>query len=330
MAALPPKVFCRSVIKDEMNEIQKSRLGKPLLFALLCCAGFAIAACQGTDEPAAPNASQSSAEDAASTTLEDGVPDSVEELPTSEPSPNELRINETKRYQVLDGVGTNAYAFPYVNDFGYQWESVRDAFDEVNIEYVRLASWFQFWEPQNDDSDPATTNWDAFDPSGIIANHDVPFAQYLTERGIDVELGVWLTGDWMANGSPVAIRPEMFPELGESIATYLTNMEDKGVPIAITEVQNEPGISAAIRYPDPHALVEAGVAVLDSLDAAGYEDVQLHGPNYHAPDADAAEWAEVWMANDKLRDRTAALSYHTWWRDDFESYDRLRQIAEAN
>lgn len=258
----------------------------------------------------------------------DVIPDAQEEMPTGTPAASEVRINETKRYQTLDGVGTNAYAYPIVGDFNYNWNAVKGVFEELDMEYVRLASWFEFWEPNNDNDDPRSTNMGAFDPSGIIKNHDVAFAKYLTGLDIDVELGVWQTGNWLASGSPRTVRN--YPELGESIASYLTNMENNGVPMSITEVQNEPGIAAAIRYTSPEALVEAGLAILDGLDAAGHTDVQLHGPNYHAPDAESARWAEVWFANERLSERTAALSYHTWWRDDFESYDRLRKIAEKH
>ncbi len=253
------------------------------------------------------------------------VPDAPEELPTGTPEATEVRINETKRLQTLDGVGVNANSYPFTNQIGFNWEAVKDAFDEIDVEYVRLVSWFSNWEPTNDDGDPSTTNLDAFDPNGAIEKDDIGFAKFLTERGIDVELGVWMTSDWLGSST---IAESNFPELGESIASYMTNMEENGVPMSIGEVQNEPGINAYIKYPSPEALVNAGLAVLDALDAAGHEDVMLHGPNYHQPNEDAAAWAEVWMQNDRLRERTAALSYHTWSRDDFASYDRLRQIAE--
>jgi hypothetical protein len=260
--------------------------------------------------------------------LVEPVGDAERELPTGTPAEHEVRINETKRYQVLDGVGTNAYAFPIVNDFDFDWSKVSDAFEEVNIAYVRLASWFQFWEPTNDDGDVATTNWDAFDPSGIIAHHDVAFSKWLADRGIEVELGVWTAGEWLANGSPVHIDPSLFGELGESIASYMRHMEDEGVPQRFVEVQNEPGIVAGIQYPTPEALRDAGLALLDALDAAGFENVMLHGPNFHAPDEDARHWAEVWFSNERLRERTEALSYHTWWHDDFESFDAMRKLGE--
>ena len=256
------------------------------------------------------------------------IPDPDEELPTGTPEGDEVRINETLRYQAVDGVGTCAYAYPWANDIGWSRSSVTSAFEELDIEYVRLASWFNFWEPTNDNGDPNTTNWSAFDPQGIISAHDVPFAQYLTGRGIDVELGIWSPGDFMVSGGQVPAS--MYRELGESVAAYTVNMEENGVPQRVTEVQNEPGINAQIKYPSPEALRDAALAILDGLDRAGQDDILLHGPNYHAPAPEVSRWAEVWLGNDRLAARTAAVSYHTWWYDNFEAYDAIRQVAEAH
>jgi hypothetical protein len=64
------------------------------------------------------------------------------------------------------------------------------------------------------------------------------------------------------------------------------------------------------------------------LDHHGLTDVMLHGPNVHAPSATVA-WARVWLDNSRLRDRTVAVSYHTWWEDDFAIYDGIRALAQA-
>jgi O-glycosyl hydrolase len=53
---------------------------------------------------------------------------------------------------------------------------------------------------------------------------------------------------WLASGSPRSIASNMYPELGETIATYLKNIENNGVPQTVTEVQNESGIEAGIQY----------------------------------------------------------------------------------
>jgi len=250
-------------------------------------------------------------------------------LPTGTPAADEVRINETVPFQALDGVGAAAFAFPFASDLGWDWNSVSFVFDELDLHYIRLVSWFNLWEPVNDNADPTVVDWSALLSNDAITPwHDVPFAQFLAGRGIDVELGVWDVSDWLAGGSPRHIAPAMYPELGESIATYLRNMINHGVPQHVTEVQNEPAIEAQIQYPSPQALRDAALAVLARLDGIGLTDVQLHGPNFHTPTG-AAEWAAVWLASPSLAQRTAAVSYHTWWSDNFADYDAIRQVAEA-
>lgn len=241
---------------------------------------------------------------------------------------DEIRINAACRWQKLDGIGANSFSFPFANDIGYEWDRVKFVYDELDLHYIRLVSWFGFWESQNDNADAQTIAWDAFDqPPGTVGRHDVPYAQWLHRRGIEVELGIWNVGDWLASGNPRQISPHLYPELGETIASYLLNLQNQGVAPAVTEVQNEPDITAGIRYPNPESLRDAALQILDQLDHVGLNQVMLHGPNLHRPEGTVA-WAEVWFANPRLRDRTIALSYHTWWSEDRAAYEAIRSIAE--
>jgi len=251
-----------------------------------------------------------------------------EELPTGEPGPDEVVINETARFQTLDGVGANSYAFPYAGDQDWDWDAVRFVYDEIDFRYVRLASWLSWWESANDNADPYSINWDGFQTDlAIIDWHDVPYAQYLDGLGIEVMLGVWNVADWLAGGDPRTISPDLFPELGELISAYILYMDDNGVPMAYVEVQNEPAIQAGIEYPSPEDLRDAALVLIDQLDRNGLSHILLHGPNFHTPPG-TVEWAEVWLADDTLRARTAAVSYHTWWSEAFEDYDAIREVAE--
>lgn len=262
--------------------------------------------------------------------------------PTPIPSPTPtlvtVFVDPAVTYQTLDGIGANSYAFPYANAIGWDWDAVKYVFDELDIAYIRLAPWLGWWETANDNDDPYTINWDGFGTvNDIINTHDVPFAQYLHARGIELSVGVWDFGgvsewcemceDWLASGRPRQIPAELYPELGESIAAYILNMQNHGVPIAFAEVQNEPDIEAGIRYAKPETLRDAGRVVLEQFDHFGLENVRLHAPNLHAP-TNNVPWIEAWFADDVLRERTVAVSYHTWWSVDRRNYEAIWEAAQ--
>jgi hypothetical protein len=237
----------------------------------------------------------------------------------------------------MDGIGANSYAFPYANDLDWDWEAVKVVFDELDIVYIRLAPWLGWWETANDNDDPYTIDWEGFGTVyDIINTHDVPFVQYLHARGIELGVGVWNFGgvsewcetceDWLAKGKPRQIDPALYPEMGESIASYILHLKNNGVPLQFAEVQNEPDIEAGIKYPGPEALRDAGRILVEMFDHFGLEDVQLHAPNLHSP-RNNVPWIEAWFEDDMLRERTAAVSYHTWWSQDEREFDAIWQAA---
>jgi hypothetical protein len=257
--------------------------------------------------------------------------------PTPAPEVVQVHINPAITYQILDGFGADCYTFPYANDIDWNWNAVKFVFDELDLAYIRLAPWLGWWETVNDNDDPYSINWSGFGTvHDIINNHDVPFGQYLARRGIELSVGVWdfggvgeyceTCGDWLASGQPRTIPPEMYPEMGESIAAYILNMQENGVPIPVAEVQNEPDIQAAIQY-TPETLVAAGKVLAEMLDYYGLQDVMLHGPNLHSPIGNV-RWIEAWLADESLRQRTVAVSYHTWWSENQTFYEEIWKAAQ--
>jgi hypothetical protein len=241
-------------------------------------------------------------------------------------------------YQTMDGFGANCWTFPYANDLEWNWDAVKFVFDELDIAYLRLAPWLGWWETANDNEDPFTLNWDGFSTVyDIIDNHDVPFGQFLTSRDIELSVGVWDFGgvseycdtcsDWLASGNPRHIPPDLYPEMGESIASYILHMQENGVPIKYAEVQNEPDIEASIRYPNPEALRDAGKVLWQMLDHYNLPEIQIHGPNLHSPSGNV-RWIETWLADETLRQRTVAVSYHTWWSEYRGDYEDIWQAAQ--
>jgi O-glycosyl hydrolase len=238
-----------------------------------------------------------------------------------------ISVDPDHTYQTMDGIGANMFPFPIANGVGWNWEKVKFVFDELDISYIRMAPWFVFWEMNNDNDDPNTINWDGFDGEKIVKNHDLKMAEFLKSKNIDYELGIWKVKEWLADGTPKTIPPEKFPEIAESIVSYIKFMNDNQITTPITEMQNEPDIAAAINYLNAENLKNATLALIDQFDRHQLSDIKLHGPNLHSP-KDTVEWGTVLLNEPKIKDRYAAISYHTWWVDDFDSYDKIRKFAE--
>jgi len=254
-----------------------------------------------------------------------------------------IHIHPDKSYQTMDGIGACSYAFPYANVAGWNWNQTKFVFDSLDIQYIRLASWFD-WEMTNDNNDPKKmAKLDAFKtPESATSNHDVPFAKFLTERDIEVSLGIWAPADWIApkvEGKKYRrIDPDMYAEFGETISAYVKNMEANGVPLPYVQVQNEPSWGVQVLFGDrqtpeapegPTDLANCAAVLAEQLSLFGFEEVKLYGPDNHQPNH-AAFWSDVWLQNPTVKARTAGISYHTWWSDDFEHYDAIRKVGEEH
>ncbi len=225
----------------------------------------------------------------------------------------------------MDGIGACCYAFPYGDAIGWNWNAVKYVFDELDLRYIRLAPWLSWWETPNDNPDPNVIDWNGFGkPNNFAAWWEVPLAKYLNSKGIEVHTGVWGLAEWIEYGSPAIIHSADYPELGELLSAYLLNMQSNGVPQPFGEIKNEPAISSLRTAQE---LRDAALAVLSKYDHFGLTSTNLYGPEYHAPTG-ASSWAQVWLANSTLRNRTAAVSYHTWWSANFADYNSISQVAE--
>lgn len=242
---------------------------------------------------------------------------------------DELQFDDSIVYQTMDGIGACSNNFPFVSDIGWTWSTAKWVFDDLHLSYMRTAPWFEFWEPSNDNFDDLIPNWSAFGPNGITATHDVGFGKFLTSKSIDVNPGIWALPTWLKNPTNTEfVNAAKLPEVGETIATYMKNLVNNSIPIKMTEVQNEPAITAAVQYQSPETLRDAGLQVIAHLNALGLNNTMLHGPNFHTPPGTVA-WAQVWFANSTLASRTAAVSYHTWWSTSFSDFDAIRRFAEG-
>lgn len=242
-------------------------------------------------------------------------------------------VDPTTTFQVMDGLGANVWAFSYVSDLGWDWEATRFVFDELDLRYVRLISWLYYWETTNDDGDPWSIHWDGFQTELQMMDwHDVPFAQWLARRGVDVTLSVEGAPAWMSREEPGILASSAWPELGETIAAYVLYMQQHEVEMATVEVTGAPAYvgkeGSGIWYDTAKDATDAAETVVEVLDHFGLSHLGLRGPGYHEPRG-AAAWISEWLKNDRVRERTAAATFYTWNGGSYSDYDAVRQVAGA-
>jgi hypothetical protein len=243
-------------------------------------------------------------------------------------SSSQIDISRDIKFQKMDGIGANCYSFPFASDLGWKWDKVKFVFDELDLSYIRTAPWFDLWEPENDDANPYHFNWQKYDPKKVIQGHDFAMMKFLKERGIELTLGIWTAGPWLAKGTPPSIEEQGFPELGESIAAFLVKSRELGFPIEHAEVQNEPDIAASVVYSSPEKLKKAALQLIDQLDRNGLQSVTLHLPNLSKP-TDTVKWGEILLSDKKIKNRTAAISFHTWWVNEEKEFTKIWEFAKA-
>jgi hypothetical protein len=237
---------------------------------------------------------------------------------------NELRFDPTNEFQRMDGIGANTYMFPYGNAIGWQWNAVTSVFDELQLHYFRTAPWLSWWETVNDNTNAYSINWNGFQTVNRFADwYDAPYGRWLTARGYEVGLGVWGFENWLENTN----FPAGYPEIAETLAAYVIHQRvSNNVAMNTYEVQNEPALSPN-KYPTPAMLVTGALAVIDMFDRYGLTNLMLHAPNHHQP-AGTLAWAGPWFSNATLRARTTAVSFHTYWSQNFSDYDGIWQLAK--
>lgn len=252
--------------------------------------------------------------------------------PTGSPAPGELRVNPYLRHQTLDGIGANSFVHPISGDMDWDWDAVRFVFDEIPLAYLRVAPWFIWWEPENDDSDPSRVNWEGFQTVHPIPDrYVIPFAEHVSGYGLHIEPGVFDVPEWMSSSAerPWVVSEAMRPELAESISSFHAYLRAHDVRPPVIEVANEPDLDQVVYYPSKEALVQTFAATLDRLDQLGMAQMKVHGPN--TKDAvNAAAWGDALLSHPRVGPRMGALSYHTWWISDPEPYRAIRRVAEKH
>ncbi len=101
--------------------------------------------------------------------------------------------------------------------------------DTLNPSWARVQMSIPQWEPANDNNNPNDTNWAYFEgrvTPGSNLEQEFLMAKQLQDRNIPYSISIWYLPTWMQPLPSTAIAPEMWPEVVESICSYLEFARD--------------------------------------------------------------------------------------------------------
>lgn len=167
-------------------------------------------------------------------------------------SPVDLTVKNVVERARFDGVGGN-YCFQIDSP---QTERTLQDFD---VRWARIEASLRDWEPANDNGDSELVNWRHYrsrDEAGSNLRKELNLARRLAARGTQLIASVWDLPEWMYEKQGAApytngrrVPDELWPEVFESLVTYLIHARDKyGVEPRYVSF-NEPDAGVCIRIP---------------------------------------------------------------------------------
>ncbi|MFH1369708.1 MAG: LamG-like jellyroll fold domain-containing protein [Planctomycetota bacterium] len=101
--------------------------------------------------------------------------------------------------------------------------------DTLNPSWARVQMSIPKWEPANDNNNPNDTNWAYFEgrvTPGSNLEQEFLMAKQLQDRNIPYSISIWYLPTWMQPLPSTAVAPEMWPEVVESICSYIEFARD--------------------------------------------------------------------------------------------------------
>jgi O-glycosyl hydrolase len=151
-------------------------------------------------------------------------------------------VNAGTTFQTIDGFGAAMMTWTTPNE--YKNASFYDLIaNDLGASIARTAIWPTF-ETANDNSDPNSFNWSAYNSAGI--GQAMTFMKRLEDRGVkNLMATVWTPPAWLKTNQSHFYGGTVRPDLRDEFAEYLSAVviaakRDFGVDLSHISIQNEP------------------------------------------------------------------------------------------
>ena len=237
-----------------------------------------------------------------------------DDSPLCEPERSQsISVEAETTYQTITGFG-GAYVFRFskIMDGGGTDNVAPLTLEYLRPTHMRFHMALDTFEASNDNDDPFTFNWDAYQENERM-RAGFAFMQLAQETGALIHVSSWIAPDWMVSnpesGRQRVVREDAYDELAESIVAYVLYVQNNyGVTIDTVSL-NEPDLGIFQIY-SPQEQVEVMRLVNARFAEEGLPTKWAMAETSNM--ADALDEAEAIWANEDIRDSVTAWAYHSW------------------
>ncbi len=228
-----------------------------------------------------------------------------------------LTIDGNQRFQTIDGFGVSA------NSASWNGTELQPALDKLVDEggstIWRVVIENADWEATNDNTDPTTFNWTAYDAIFTTARFEKLWATmaYLNQKGVTNLLMLDFMGDgptWMGGADLPTGMEDEWVETVASVAYYARN--NRNLQFGLFAPNNESdwdGIEGIRMDSGQHARVMRKLAA--KLDAIGLSDLKLVGPDTAAIATGVGTYLPALMGEPTVMAKLDHFAFHNYAGD---------------
>jgi len=225
---------------------------------------------------------------------------------------------------LVDATGTGKHFDGWGGNFVYGLECPECDFmlNNVRVAWARTGMSLDLWEPVNDDTSPATTDWNKLRSritAGSTLEREFRIAGLLAGRRVPLIMSAWHLPRWLHAGPQAEVSRDLWPELFENITSFLLFAKAEYGAEADLFSFNEPDYGVDVRFsPEAHRDFIKGLG--QHFAAAGLRTKLLLGdvtnPNV------STSFAYPAAEDPGALEQVGAVSVHSWAWSDYDAWEQ--------
>ncbi|MCS6967129.1 MAG: glycosyl hydrolase [Cytophagales bacterium] len=225
---------------------------------------------------------------------------------------SKIILSPQETFQTIESFGGNFYRTQYA-------DKAEDAIgicvlNRLKPQSIRFHIPLSHWEPRNDNPFTDQVYWPGFKDVGVVESLFRFLRTMKKQYGVQTFIGtIWDLPEWLVTNphqkTQRKISPEMYPELAESIATFLRHAKGKyGVEVTYISI-NEPDAGNCLSF-SPQELANFIKLAMPIIEKMGVSVKFIVG-DVRKIDAISQYLNQLW-AEESLRQYMGPIAFHSW------------------